>query len=871
MKFFPQLLLTLLFAPLPLVAQDVPPLLTELQLEEPGPYFVDYFGDSLSISGDTLAVGIRAGVSGPKGLVHIYERHSGGPNSWGRTRQILNPIPNTTLFGRTVALDGDTLVVGLGIHNLEVHVLERNLGGNNAWGVAAQLVPSDMQYIDQFGIELAIQGDTIVVGAHYNNNSCCNPPGVLVNSGAAFVYERNLGGPNQWGEAQILKASDERSGHAFGNKLAIDGETIVVGTHRDDHACPGEPSCNSGAAYVFEFGFEESGSWSERTKLVPSDIAEGDLFGVSVDISGETIIVGAPAHDNGCQDTSACNFGAVFVFERDQSNGAWVEAQRLAKDSLGGGGFGVRVSIDNNKILTGATISSPGPIYDPSGLCEHPRARCGVAYIFERDSSELPFGLLGFISAEPPPEALRFNFFGSPVAVQGDLLIAGATRSISENGAPGSVYLFEPERPPLSTLFTHYPLDDGDGEIASDVSGNGNDGSLVGTQNWTDDGMQGGALSFDGIEGHVEIMDRGSYSALDAEEGISIAAWVRPDVLGGTQMLVSKDDTYELELGLASGDSYSLRLGNVRIGKGNSPIEAGQWQHLMVTWDGSKVRYYKNARPDGSLDFSTPLIPNNNALGLGARPRNGIQPATYFLAGSLDEVYIFNRALGVEDVVDLFASSVNVDLTNGLLGLWQLDEGTGCSAGDALGNYDGTLGANCPEEGPQWAPGQVGEGLLFDTPGDQVTIPASDALSSLSAFTVAAWIRSTPTGNYQAILDQRDAGNDGYDLYVEPGSRLFLRVNDSVLVGSKTVADGQWHHVAAAYDGSQLQLFVDGVLDAQSSASAGSIATTASLRLGHHFSSNDYTLQGHLDEVYLHDRALSKLEIATLFLLGQSP
>ena len=187
----------------------------------------------------------------------------------------------------------------------------------------AKLFPPDANAGDSFGASVAIDGNIAVVGAYLNdsNGSDC---------GAAYVYE--LSG-SQWTERQKLVALDGSPGDQFGRSVAIDGNSIVVGSYYDD---------GSGSAYVF---FNSGSVWAQQQKLVAPDAAPDDRFGCSVSIDNNTIVIGAYRCNN--------HTGSAYVFTRTGPN--WGFQEKLtASDAQSGEYFGYSVAIDNNTIVIGA-------------------------------------------------------------------------------------------------------------------------------------------------------------------------------------------------------------------------------------------------------------------------------------------------------------------------------------------------------------------------------------------------------------------------------------------------------------------------------------------------------------------------------------
>jgi hypothetical protein len=199
-------------------------------------------------------------------------------------------------FGNAVAISGDTVVVGAwyengaGSYRGAAYVFDRDAGGADAWGEVAKLTASDAEDIDFFGNAVAISGDTVVVGARSED-------GAGSDCGAAYVFDRNAGGADSWGEVTKLTASDAGDDQLFGYAVTVGGDTVVVG------------ALHSGEAYVFDRDAGGADSWGEVAKLMSSDLEDGDFFGNAVAISSDTIVVGAYGEDGAGSDR-----GAAYVF-----------------------------------------------------------------------------------------------------------------------------------------------------------------------------------------------------------------------------------------------------------------------------------------------------------------------------------------------------------------------------------------------------------------------------------------------------------------------------------------------------------------------------------------------------------------------------
>jgi hypothetical protein len=238
------------------------------------------FGESVAISGDTAVIGARGdsepGEGGMTGAAYVF-RYDG--SAWVETKLTASDPMKDAVFGYSVAISGDTAVVGSpgSVGNTGAAYVFRYDG--SAW-VETKLTPSDGT-AHRFGESVAISGDTAVIGA-YN---------------AAYVFRYNEG---TWIETK-LTASDGPGG-GFGYSVAISGDKVVIGSAWDD-----DLGDSSGSAYVFRF---DGSAWIEVAKLAASDGETYDSFGYSVTISGDTVIVGAAWDDASDEDS-----GSAYVYE----------------------------------------------------------------------------------------------------------------------------------------------------------------------------------------------------------------------------------------------------------------------------------------------------------------------------------------------------------------------------------------------------------------------------------------------------------------------------------------------------------------------------------------------------------------------------
>ncbi len=393
----------------------------------------DEFGWSVAVSGDTAVVGAyqedAGGVGFHAGGAYIFQRDEGGADNWGQVEKLTaSDAQAGDNFGWSVAVSGDTAVVGANQEDAEgnlagaAYVFQRDQGGADNWGEVKKLLASDADAGDSFGGSVAVSGDTAVIG------TCCESAGGSL-AGAAYVFQRDEGGADNWGEVEKLTASDAQAGDFFGISVAVSGDTAVVGANQEDAAGAGSNTGN-GAAYVF--GRDQGGAdnWGEVKKLTASDAEAGDRFGNSVAVSGDTAIVGALFEDAGGDDA-----GAAYVFRRDHGGaGNWGEVKKLlASDADTNDLFGQSVAVSGDTAVVGAIQEAAGG------------GNAGAAYVFQR--SQGGAGNWGEVEKLTASDAQGGDSFGNSVAVTGGTAVVGAYQKDSGSSKTGAAYVFQSETP----------------------------------------------------------------------------------------------------------------------------------------------------------------------------------------------------------------------------------------------------------------------------------------------------------------------------------------------------------------------------------------------------------------------------------------
>lgn len=267
---------------------------------------------------------------------------------------------------------------------------------------------------DYFGYSVAIDGDYMVVSTHELDSSQLDIVYLYQFNGNGFVEIAHL-------TASVIDGYCEE----FGRSVAISGDTVVVGASVKDGCASSFP----GSAYIFKKPDSGWGNMHETAKLTASDGANGDQFGWSVAIDGDTVVVGALYDDDGA--TSA---GSAYIFTKPDLS-PWVDANENAKlnasDPLISDGFGHSVAVDGNNILIGARGAGGTNYY-------------GAAYLFKKpNNGDNPWVSTNVSEKLEASPRLSHEWFGSSVAIQGSTIAIGANGDVDYN-LKGAMYIFEP-------------------------------------------------------------------------------------------------------------------------------------------------------------------------------------------------------------------------------------------------------------------------------------------------------------------------------------------------------------------------------------------------------------------------------------------
>jgi hypothetical protein len=325
----------------------------------------DYFGMFVSISGNYAIVGSPwdDDNGNESGSAYIYRRD--GVNWIEEDKVTASDGAAGDYFGMFVSISGNYAIVGSpwdddnGNESGSAYIIRRD-GGN--WIEEHKIIAGDGGVGDNFGYAVSIEGDYVIVGAYLDDNGG-------IDRGSAYIFRSDAG---TWIEEKKITANDGADGDNFGGSVSLAGEYVIIGAFQDD-----DNGDNSGSAYIYK----RSGSiWSEQQKLIASDAADNDLFGLAVAISGDYSIIGAPFNSD-----FGAGSGSSYIFRRNGT--AWTEQHKItASDGAQGDTFGDAVALSGEYAIVSAEYS------DNSG------SNRGSAYIYYNFTTDVEVESMNAIS-----------------------------------------------------------------------------------------------------------------------------------------------------------------------------------------------------------------------------------------------------------------------------------------------------------------------------------------------------------------------------------------------------------------------------------------------------------------------------------------
>jgi len=374
----------------------------------------EQFGASVDVHGSTLVVGVPnadVGASPYQGRVYVYELTGG---AWILQTELTAPDgTDYDQFGYDVAVSGDVIVAGseeapVGPHSSRgaAYVFHRNAGGPGVWGMVKKLVaPEAVGNIAEYGHSVAADGDLIVVGAPK-----------AYSAGRVFVYARDAGGADNWGELADMGIDISDTNAEVGYAVAVQGDVVVAGALRRD-ANPGQYD-NTGAVYVYQRDAGGTDAFGQVARVQPQDAPLYNmLFGSAVSLDAGRLVVGAFGYS-----APGSGWGKTYVYDMGAGPDAWTEVAAF------------QPADGNDYMYSGHAVASlAGNVYTGAGGHDGER---GKAYRLQDDAVALAWGEAEAYTAS---DGAPGDFFAHDVAAQGEWIVIGANQA---DGGQGAVYVF---------------------------------------------------------------------------------------------------------------------------------------------------------------------------------------------------------------------------------------------------------------------------------------------------------------------------------------------------------------------------------------------------------------------------------------------
>ncbi|WP_254560967.1 T9SS type A sorting domain-containing protein [Dyadobacter diqingensis] len=307
----------------------------------------DLFGYAVSIGDNVAVVGApnTGGTSGEQNLgsAYVFEKDQNSGN-WAETKELtaVTRVANA-YFGHSVSISGNYIIAGAHSDNHNgkgapvigagaAYLFRKNPSARNTWIMQNKLVASDPNYNDRFGYSVAINGDYAIVGAYADSENSQNA-GYKPFTGSAYIFKKDTGGNENWGQVKKLVAEDQSDEDLFGVSVSISENYAIVGAHyEDENAMLTNTREQSGSAYIFRKNLGGDDNWGQDQKITADDRHVGDQFGISVAINETYAIVGSPFDKTGESGLDALpGSGSVYLFYNSALTTTPVFDKKLAR------------------------------------------------------------------------------------------------------------------------------------------------------------------------------------------------------------------------------------------------------------------------------------------------------------------------------------------------------------------------------------------------------------------------------------------------------------------------------------------------------------------------------------------------------------
>ncbi|MFK7933151.1 MAG: T9SS type A sorting domain-containing protein [Saprospiraceae bacterium] len=405
----------------------------------------DFFAADVAIDGDYAIVGapeedqpvsgIGGGTSGA-GSAYIFKKDANG--DWNQLQKIVaSERSNSDKFGSQVTIFGDYAAVtsrqrnvmfnGSDVFNAGAVFLFKK-DGNDNWTEIKRLVSEHPTSSGAFGRSIYLNNDYIIVGAN-QEGSDANGNNEISNAGAAYIFQKNEGGVDNWGLVKKLVANSRATFDWFGSSVAIEGDYAVVGAYFENEDANENGNLeDAGSVYLFKKNTGGANNWGFFKKIVASDRSAFDNFGRTVDLDNATLIV-----------SSGSASGSVYIFPQNQgSTDNWGESQKLTALSPSINRLGSSLALAGDFFVVGSIEND----YDESDSSF--KTNAGAAFIFNKEND----GSWQQIQKIVPADRESNDEFGNAIAINGDNIVVGAFREDenanggSSRNEAGSAYIF---------------------------------------------------------------------------------------------------------------------------------------------------------------------------------------------------------------------------------------------------------------------------------------------------------------------------------------------------------------------------------------------------------------------------------------------
>ncbi len=434
-----------------------------------------------------------------------------------------------------------------------------------------------------------------------------------------------------------------------------------------------------------------------------------------------------------------------------------------------------------------------------------------------------------------------------------------------------------------------WKMDEGTGITTVDSSGNGKTGTLTGPTHlptWTT-GKLGKAVNFDGVDDYVDV---GIINAIRGVSQFTISGWVKRSSADGSLFWFREDAISECIAATWTSNVLYIMVVNGAASGYVADVADNTWKHYTVVFDGTqpdnagKIKIYINGVAK-TLSFEGTILALTSDPYVAAKLGSNTTWNANYLAGSLDDVRIYNRALSAAEMAQMYNSTKdgylgNIKVSTGLVGYWKLDDNAAnTTVKDYSGkNNTGTFSdvAGDPNTSAHSTAGQIGSAMTFDRADDYVGIPYNSILNP-SIFTLSAWVKITTSfaeyDQYAGIASTIDntTQTKGYALQIRRTTHKFgFYIGGSLIVSNEAAIPGNWYHVVGVCDGATISLYVNGIKQIETANVTIILNPNLPLNIGALLGdyTDGYLWSGLIDDVKIYNYARTAEQIYNNYVLG---